>query len=255
MKKIFILLLIANLSQAQLPMVMNRMPVYQKLTNGAFELRTWLDAGIKISYSGSGSLWNDLTGFNCHASLLNGVTYNSSNGGNLVFDGVNDYATIAVSSDTNLDTSSISATVVLKFTGTGVYTPAGRAGISGDINTGWYFYTLSGKIASRFAYNSANYDVQSPLTYNDGNWHIVTAVYQRSGNMTLYIDNVNVGSTSISAANGVSINLINALELGRRSSFGDLYFPGSIANFQLHFKALDVNEVGMVYNLLKNRYQ
>jgi hypothetical protein len=60
-------------------------PVYY--TNG-------YDAGNKLSYPGSGSLWTNLSG-SANATLFNGVTYNGTDGsGSLRFDGINDYASI-----------------------------------------------------------------------------------------------------------------------------------------------------------------
>lgn len=56
-------------------------------------LLTHLDAGNTLSYSGSGTTWTDLSGNSRNGTLINGVSYNSSDGGTLVFDGVNDYVT------------------------------------------------------------------------------------------------------------------------------------------------------------------
>lgn len=53
-----------------------------------------LDAGNFRSYSGTGTAWNDLSGNDNNATLTNGPTYNSANGGSLLFDGVNDYSII-----------------------------------------------------------------------------------------------------------------------------------------------------------------
>lgn len=54
-----------------------------------------LDAGEPSSYSGSGTTWTDLTGNGINGTLVNGVSYTSSNGGALVFDGSNDYVTLS----------------------------------------------------------------------------------------------------------------------------------------------------------------
>jgi hypothetical protein len=53
-----------------------------------------LDAADRNSYPGSGTTWTDLSGGGNNGTLVNGVGYNSANGGSLVFDGVNDYVTI-----------------------------------------------------------------------------------------------------------------------------------------------------------------
>ncbi|GAB2626456.1 choice-of-anchor Q domain-containing protein [Belliella aquatica] len=50
-----------------------------------------LDAGNPASYSGAGNVWNDISGYGNHGTLVNGVNYTSANSGALVFDGVNDY--------------------------------------------------------------------------------------------------------------------------------------------------------------------
>ncbi len=58
------------------------------ITNG---LVLCLDAANRKSYPGSGTTWTDLSGNGNNGTLVNGVGYNSSNLGSLVFDGVNDY--------------------------------------------------------------------------------------------------------------------------------------------------------------------
>ena len=52
-----------------------------------------LDAGDALSYPGNGNTWNDLSGSN-NGTLLNGPTYNSGNGGSIVFDGINDVVSL-----------------------------------------------------------------------------------------------------------------------------------------------------------------
>ena len=51
-----------------------------------------VDAGNASSYPGTGTVLTDLTG-NYNATLVNGVGFTSTDGGALVFDGVDDYAT------------------------------------------------------------------------------------------------------------------------------------------------------------------
>ena len=65
-----------------------------------------LDAANKDSYPGSGTTWSDLAGSN-NGTLTNGPTFDSGNGGSLVFDGVNDTVTMGSSSTrTNLGITS-----------------------------------------------------------------------------------------------------------------------------------------------------
>jgi hypothetical protein len=57
-----------------------------------------LDAGVSSSYPGSGTTWTDLSGNGNTGTLTNGPTYNSANGGSLVFDGVDDYVNVGTPS-------------------------------------------------------------------------------------------------------------------------------------------------------------
>jgi hypothetical protein len=50
-----------------------------------------LDAGNPKSYPGTGTTWTDLTRTGNNGTLNNGPTFNSANGGYILFDGVNDY--------------------------------------------------------------------------------------------------------------------------------------------------------------------
>jgi hypothetical protein len=51
-----------------------------------------LDAAKRDSYPGTGTTWNDISGNQNNGTLVNGPTFNSGNGGSIVFDGVNDYS-------------------------------------------------------------------------------------------------------------------------------------------------------------------
>ena len=64
------------------------------VTNG---LVLALDAADRNSYPGSGTTWSNLAGSN-NGTLTNGPTFNSSNGGSIVFDGTNDYVSLTTPS-------------------------------------------------------------------------------------------------------------------------------------------------------------
>jgi len=57
-----------------------------------------LNAADKNSYPGSGTTWTDISGNNNTGTLTNGPTFNSGNGGSIVFDGSDDYVTASSSS-------------------------------------------------------------------------------------------------------------------------------------------------------------
>lgn len=53
-----------------------------------------VDAANKKSYPGSGTTWSDMVGGN-DGTLTNGPTFDSGNGGSIVFDGTNDYVALS----------------------------------------------------------------------------------------------------------------------------------------------------------------
>jgi hypothetical protein len=50
-------------------------------------LELWLDASNTASYPGTGTTWTDLSGNGNNGTLIYGVTYSSTNGGTMVFNG------------------------------------------------------------------------------------------------------------------------------------------------------------------------
>ena len=72
------------------------------ITNG---LVLCLDAADRNSYPGSGTTWTDLSGNGNNGTLVNGVGFDSANGGSLVFDGVNDYCNLTNNSNFSLGSS------------------------------------------------------------------------------------------------------------------------------------------------------
>ena len=67
-----------------------------------------LDAGFTPSYPQSQTTWYDLSGNANNCTLVNGPTYNTSQGGGIQFDATDDYATIPDSSSIDLTSLTIS---------------------------------------------------------------------------------------------------------------------------------------------------
>src|SRR6056300_1518693 len=90
-----------------------------------------LDAGDRKSYSGSGTTWKDRATQN-NGTLYNGPTFNSTNGGLLSFDGVDDYLqadvnTTALDGDPSLSVDMF----VRRRTGTNIGGSAGFGRVGG----------------------------------------------------------------------------------------------------------------------------
>jgi hypothetical protein len=64
-----------------------------------------MDAANPRSYSGSGTVWTDISGTGNAVSLINGPAYNSTNLGSIVFDGIDDNAQLPSNANFDMSTS------------------------------------------------------------------------------------------------------------------------------------------------------
>lgn len=117
-----------------------------------------LDAAKIQSYPRTGTLWNDISGFQNNGTLTNGPTFSSDNGGSIVFDGANDYVDCGNGPSTMLTTNGTLSVwcKINTYTGTTPYwSIVGRGGEAGFDTNGysiWYwndFGRISGSIANR----------------------------------------------------------------------------------------------------------
>jgi len=60
-----------------------------------------LDAADRNSYPGSGATWTDLSGNGYNGTLTNSPTFSNTNGGTIVFDGIDDYVSIPSNNNFN----------------------------------------------------------------------------------------------------------------------------------------------------------
>ena len=103
------------------------------VTNG---LVMYLDAGNNRSYPGSGTSWTDLSRNGITGTLTNGPTFNSANGGSIVFDGTDDYT--ACGNLSTLNDMSISMWVKVLSNAGSYKAFAGAVGASNnDFDTGF----------------------------------------------------------------------------------------------------------------------
>lgn len=103
-----------------------------------------LDAANVRSYPGTGTSWFDLSGNGNTGTLTNGPTFNNNSGGNIVFDGVNDFiqfSTVSVQTvcfwgRMDTDIPGLGALVATSATGDGSLRtfPAGTFRTSPDLN-------------------------------------------------------------------------------------------------------------------------
>ena len=209
-----------------------------------------LDAGNTQSYPGSGTVWNDISGFQNNGTLINGPTFNSSNGGSIVFDGVDDYVQCAGSFPLT------SATIITWIRRNGSQTSF--AGIfftrGGQSITGLNFYYNTNKIGYHWA--AGYWDFDSNLTIPDLTWCMVALSVTSTAGI-LYLCQSSGITTATNTNSHPSIVLDN-IKLAQDDTFPTFgiyrFFKGNIAISQLYNRALSSNEITQNFNAQKGRF-
>lgn len=199
-----------------------------------------LDAGNTTSYSGTGTTWTDLSGFGNNGTLVNNPVYNSSNGGNLVFNGSNTYVNAPLTK-----TASCTFSVWAKSTNTNsgnMLFNAGNDGAGPDL-------FFSGGVLSWNTWDSSGNPFGSiPATSANGNWHNYVVVNDAISNTAkVYYDGVLYGTAIYKNA-----SFTTKLYIG--GTTGGYQWDGAIGNVQVHNRILTPAEVTQNFNNLKTRY-
>lgn len=214
------------------------------VTNG---LVLYLDAGNTKSYPGSGTSWFDLSSNNNHGTLINGPIYNSTNKGVMVFDGINDYCSVAHNNILNLtETFTISIWI----------SPAN--------NTDKYILGKNNAYAIIIGYQTGNVNffnlsyqptassTQIQINNNEFTYICYTKdLNTLSNNWKGYKNNNNIFTLTRSFT-----NTTNSSDLTIGSANASVaYSQTNIAQVCLYNRALTTSEVSQNYNATKGRYR
>jgi hypothetical protein len=201
-----------------------------------------LDAANRKSYPGSGTTWTDLSGRGNNGTLVNGVGYNSSNGGSLVFDGSNDrvdFSNNIISGTQNFTIESICKSTAAN---TAEYI-FGNYGV-GNNGIELYFY-----LNELVLYYGGTYLYSPDNSISSNIWYSVSAT--RNGNdVALYIN----GILSSSGTNANSITTNNPYTIGNGYDYSSEIFTGNIASVKVYNRALTAAEVRQNFNALRSRF-
>jgi len=210
-----------------------------------------LDAANTRSYSGSGTTWTDLSGRGNNGTLTNGPTYNSANGGSIVFDGTDDYVTLsssqiapgtgaftwnfwAKSTRTQQDYS-------ILFSGNGSNSDYGVIGLDKRVGNGLVYY------ANGFRIQDAD------ITFF-GNWIYVSFIGNGgstgSRTLRLYKNGVQAGSTYTFDYNFTSTTPY----IGANHSALSECMGGNISSVSYYNRALSAAEIQQNFNALRGRF-
>jgi hypothetical protein len=218
-----------------------------------------LDAAQPLSYKGTGTSWNDLSGTGNNGTLVNTPTYDTS--GYFNFD-YTQSESVSFSSSSSIQFLNRSAYTLEAWVyptrnpGAANYTgifdredtsTGSRDGYNifflGSATTDTYFYTerfVAG--VNGFTFITLNQSVSV------NNWSHIVATYDGT-TLTLYRNGSSVGTPATTTGN--ITNTSKTLTVGVR---GGNYFGGRIANAKIYNRALTATEITQNYNALKHRF-
>ena len=205
-----------------------------------------LDAAQPLSYKGTGTTWNDLSGIGNNVSLIGSPTFNSSNGGSIVFNGSNygsgtSGSSFQFTSDFSVDgwiyPTTISATHVVFDTRVG-----------GAPTTGIAIYINSS--SQLVLYNGTTLYITSSTTLPINNWYHF-CISRIGSTTTMYVNSSSVGSTNTLPTSLTDGNCF----IARTNEAAINYFIGRISSIRSYKnKGLTLTEVLQNYNALKHRF-
>lgn len=220
---------------------------YSKIVKNGLVM--WTDAMNKNSYSGSGTVWNDLTGNNYSGSLTNGPTFVNDLGGYLSFDGTNDYVVYRGTDGFGTVSAAPAFTMCVWANLTNQLQHV--AGFRNDSNFDIYFLLLGTNTEARVRTATGVGEVVIAYTNYHNKWtHIVMAV--SSTTITLYLNGSSVGTAGISGTFGATSS---NFYLARNPDANFPYWSnGKIANVHFYNRTLSATEVQQNYNADRRRF-
>jgi len=201
-----------------------------------------LDAGVSRSYPGSGTSWTDLSGNGNTGTLTNGPTYNSSNGGSIVFDGVDDYSPIGTSGFPFGSSAGTLSGWARTNTISGSYSWIVSYGKGSPRQS--RFIGINGAI---YLFGGYGNDINAsgvPLN----TWFNMVGVYDGT-NASMYINGTLVSGPTARSWDTVA----NNAQIGRQTNGGE-YWNGNIAQVSIYNRALTASEIQQNYNALRGRF-
>jgi hypothetical protein len=223
------------------------------------DLVLYLDASNTKSYVSGSTTWNDVSRSINNGSLINGPTFNSANGGSIVFDGTNDYvkgdSIFSVLNGTNKlslsmwvnvtdllsnrilfhipkDLTAANSQVLIFLRTTGV--------LDISVNSvSTFCRSITGSVTSNIWTNiNINFDLSQTLTQNK---------------IRPYVNGIDVFSVANNPPTTFPVST-GEYWLGEESNGYLAPFKGNISNLILYNRVLTTSEILQNYNATKSRF-
>ena len=216
-----------------------------------------LDAGNNSSYGGSGTTWTDLSGQGNNGTLVNGVSYSSTDGGYLIFDGNDDKVTLPVGSDCAYGTGDFTVEMWFNVTGTSPQQYGERLFCQTQGGTNYFVISASRgspvvkKPVFTYTASGTGTHIVSVQSYTEDNWyHLV--VTRNGTTLTMYLNN------SVVASGTVTLDFNNTTyvpTIGAFTHSDQLNLDGKISIVRVYKgKGFSSSDVTQNFDAVKSRY-
>lgn len=223
-----------------------------------------VDAANYESYTSGSDTWYDLSGNSNNSTLENGATFNSSNLGNIEYDGTNDYVSVPNAGMETLLDGATSLSVSL-------WAYADAINSNGTTLLCWpihdssavppytiFFLSLrnSDRAVRSSIGNGSTRVIGAYRTTNIqlGEWFEIGFVWSQSSGLTHFLNGEMLsGTDTMNLTLGTPGNNAN-LYIGTYNSNNSYWHNGKISNVQIYNRALTSQEVLQNYNALKSRF-
>lgn len=220
------------------------------ITNG---LALNLDLINTKSYSGTGSIINDMSASQNNGTLINSPTFTNEFGGGLVFDGTNKWINLGTN-NTHVFSGGYSISIWLKNTTTANNEFIILNGV-GTLNGGFLNYGLR-KLSNVYYWYLSDGTTLYILTSNSNiNTNITNIVLNMevSGNTTIYLNgkaDATVGSFYSTYSGSQNALAVSGIANGGGSSF----LSGNFYQLSMYNRSLTLNEINQNFNAMRGRF-
>lgn len=211
-----------------------------------------LDGGFIPSYPRTGTTWSDLSGNGNSTSLVNGPTFNSSNDGSIVFDGVNEYGLTAnLLNPTTFPNESVFVWFYPTSAGQ-IVSELGQA----TIDFGWHDSNIEISTGGTISFATwggslVNKVVSSAKSFNT--WYQLGFTYSGT-TLTAYINGASIGTTTFTRQTTTAL-YFGLCAIDSVTNMGTAgYAGGRMGNFMFYNRGLSSSEVLQNYNAQKTRF-
>lgn len=219
-------------------------------------LALYLDAGLSTSYPGSGTTWSDLSGNGNDLTLANSPTFDSSDGGYISFNGINQYANRSTPATTKIIDYSMCIFIrpsVLSVASFAIHNGAERSGAANGYGLG--IGNGSGGAGSNLQgiHNGITF-LDPGYTFPSANaWYYIVVARDSAGVTRWYVNTVQTANTSLATPGTPSSNF-SVGNWDQSSTNGTRYFSGGISVVQVYTIALTQAQINQNFNVFRSRY-